>query len=491
VRREAPWPASLGALAAPYAASDAVALVDLTGPRRVEITYAAFERRCARAAGGLAAEGIGPGDRVGLLGDNSADWLVAFLAILRAGAVAVPLNPRLPDEILAFVAGDAGLGVVLAEPAMRGRLPGTIGLVPDGAPLAPVDVDPAGTALILYTSGSTGRPKGVVSSHRSQVACVEAWAGWETTRTMTRTLVAAPLCHKNGLGEAKVALAVGATVVLQARFDARAYLEAAAAERCSTLSGVPTMFARMLAQDELLAGLDLSAIRGLNVGSAPFGETLAERVHEVFPDAHVFNSYGTTEAPAVFGDDPDGRPAPRTSVGVPLPGVEVRLVGPDGLDANPGELWVRGDGVMDGYLGLPEETAARLVDGFYRTGDVLRRDEEGWFHFVGRIDDMFVCAGENVYPGAVAQLLEEHPSVRQAAVVPVADEERGAVPVAFVVPAPGGAPTEDELRAWVLARGPAAAHPRSVWVVGSLPLGATEKIDVAALAAEAARRLGR
>jgi acyl-CoA synthetase (AMP-forming)/AMP-acid ligase II len=307
---------------------------------------------------------------------------------------------------------------------------------------------------------------------------------------MARTIVAAPLFHKNGLGETKVALAIGSAVVLQSRFDPRAYLEAAAAFGCTTLSGVPTMFARMLAQDDLLDALDLSAVRGLNVGSAPLSETLADRVHAVFSRARVCNSYGTTEAPSVFGDHPEGRPAPRTSVGYPLADVEVRLVGPDGADANPGELWVRGDVVMDGYLGLPEDTAAVLIDGAYRTGDVLRRDEDGFFHFVGRVDDMFVCGGENVYPGAVAQLLEEHPDIRQAAVVPVPDDERGQIPVAFVVARPGTSPTEDDVKAWAIARAPASQHPRHVWFLASLPLGATEKVDVRALAEDAAGRLG-
>ncbi|HEX6843987.1 MAG TPA: class I adenylate-forming enzyme family protein [Actinomycetota bacterium] len=491
MRRAAPWPANLGVLHLPYVATDAIAFVDRTGPGREAVTYRAFDARCARVAGGLREAGVGFGDRVGVLGDNSVGWAAAFFGALRLGAVVVPLNPRLPDETLRSIAADATLAAVLAEPAMRERVPGTLPLEPPGDPLPFADVDRRDPAVILYTSGSTGGPKGVVCSHGSQVVAVQGWVGWETTRTMDRTLVAAPLCHKNGLGETKVALAVGATVVLQGRFDPRAYLEAAAEERCTTLSGVPTMFARMLAQDDLLAALDLSTVAGLNVGSAPFGEALADRVREVFPHAHVFNSYGTTEAPAVFGDDPDGRPAPRTSVGKPLGSVEVRLVDSDGEDANPGELWVRGEGVMDGYLGRPEDTAAKLVDGFVRTGDVLRRDDDGWFHFVGRIDDMFVVAGENVYPGAVAQLLEQHPGVRQAAVVPVPDDERGHVPVAFVVPVPGAGVTEEDLRSWTLAHGLAAAHPRSVWFVEALPLGPTEKVDVRALGAEAARRRDR
>lgn len=490
IRRD-PWPTNLGALHLPYVGTGATALRDLSTEAPETLSYDAFEDRCARVAGGLRARDVGRGDRVGLLGENSAAYAVAFFGVVRLGAVAVPLNTRLPDETLRFIADDASLALVLADEPARERLRGALDLAqgPLGDPGPVAEVEGRDPAVLLYTSGSTGRPKGVVCSHRSQVVSVQAWAGLETSRSMARTLVAAPLYHKNGLGETKIALSIGAEVVLQPRFDARAYLEAAAAHRCTTLSGVPTMFARMLAQEDLLARLDLGTVRGIEVGSAPFTEALFVRVREAFPDARIFNSYGTTEVPAIFGDHPDGLPAPRTTVGCPLPSVEVRLVGPDGVDANPGELWVRGEGVMDGYLGLPEETTDKVLDGFYRTGDVMHRDDDGWFHFVGRVDDMFVCSGENVYPGAVVQLLETHPQIRQAAVVAVPDNERGAVPAAFVVAEPEAALTEDGVRAWSLAHGPAYQHPRAVWFLEELPVSGTEKVDLRALADEARRRL--
>jgi acyl-CoA synthetase (AMP-forming)/AMP-acid ligase II len=490
VIRRAPWPANLGAIHLPSVGAGAPAIVDLAGDAPATWSYDALDDRASRIAGGLVGRGIGPGDRVGILGENSAGWLAAFLAILRVGAVVVPLNARLPDGALRSFASTTRLAATLADPAHRGRIDGARDLAdpPIGDPVPVADVVPSDTALILSTSGSTGLAKGVVCSHRSLVAAVVGWASWSTSATMERTIVAAPLFHKNGLGEAKVALALGASVVLMARFDARAYLEAAAAHRCTTLSGVPTMFARMLAQDDLIATLDLSAVRGINVGSAPFTEELAARVHEVFPHATVFNSYGTTEVPSIFGDHPDGLAAPRTTVGVPLAGTPVRLVGPDGADANPGELWAGGDAVMDAYLDLPEETAEKLADGMVRTGDVMRRDEHGFFHFVGRVDDMFVSGGDNVYPGAVVQVLEGHPAIRQAAVVAVPDEERGAVPVAFVVADPAEPPTESDVQAWALAHAPASHHPRAVWFVDALPLGDTEKVDVRALETEARRR---
>jgi len=164
----------------------------------------------------------------------------------------------------------------------------------------------------------------------------------------------------------------------------------------------------------------------------------------------------------------------------------VRLVGGDGPDD--GVLEVRCPAVMEGYANLPEATAAVLRDGWYRTGDRVRRDADGFYFFVGRADDMFVCSGENIYPGEVEAVLERHPAVHQASVVPLADDERGQVPVAFVVRRPGGAAGEAELKAFALARLMPVQHPRRVWFVDELPLTGTNKIDRRALIAEARRR---
>lgn len=491
--RTTPRPASLATIHHEWLGTGRPAVTDLSGPTPARLTYEAFDELCASIAGWLVARAIARGDRVGILAGNGARWAAAFFAILRVGAVAVPLSPREPDAALRAIARDAGVRLLLVDPANAGRVSDVpaADLTRDevlGPPVPAVDVDPADTAIHLSTSGSTGRPKGALLSHRSQLFTLESWASVATSRTMERTLVAAPMFHKNGLGETKLGLWLGAEVLIQPRFEARAYLEAAAAHRCTTLSGVPTMFALMMAEGDLLASLDLTCVRGLEIGSAPLTEALLERVREVFPEATVYNSYGTTEVAAIFGDHPAGAPAPRTSVGYPLRDVDIRLVGETGDDANPGELWVRCEGVMDGYHRAPELTAEKIVDGWCRTGDVMRRDADGWFHFVGRVDDMFVCGGENVYPGAVEQVLESYPLVRQAAVVAVPDAVKGALPVAFVVAAPGTEPTEDEVHRWALERASAAQHPRAVWFVEALPLVATEKIDRRGLADEAARR---
>jgi acyl-CoA synthetase (AMP-forming)/AMP-acid ligase II len=176
-----------------------------------------------------------------------------------------------------------------------------------------------------------------------------------------------------------------------------------------------------------------------------------------------------------LGPHPDGKQRPQGSIGVPYAGTEARLVG--GPHENEGELIVRNPGILIGYHNLPEESARRIRDGWYYTGDVCRRDEEGFYYFVGRNDDMFVCGGENIFPIEVESLLERHPAVHQAFVMPFAHEMKGEVPYAFVVRRSGASATEEELRQFALANGPAYQHPRRVFFLDHLPLAGTNKID--------------
>ncbi len=474
-----------------------VAFIDLSGGKATEVTYDGFAERCARVAGGLAAAGIGIGDRVAILADNSVDYAALYFGICRIGAVTVPLNTKLPVDGLGYIVDDADVALIVLDDSNADRLPPgrpslRIGSAEwqqllDAEPADAVPLDPVAIAVQMYTSGSTGRPKGVLLSHGSQLFTVEQYtSGGFFMSVDERILVSAPMYHKNAMVQTKVNLALGGQIVLLGRFDAAGYLRAVAEQRATSLTGVPTMFALMTAKSELLASLDLSSVRRLMIGSAPMTEAFFDQVQALFPTAAITNGYGTTESIACFGPHPDAAPRPKIALGYPLPTVEVRLVDPaTGLDANPGEFWIRSAGVMNGYHNLPEVTADRLTDGWYHTGDVMERDEAGWYFFVGRVDDMFVCGGENVYPGDVEQLLEGHPAVHQAAVVAVPDELKGALPVAFVVRSPGASLTEDELRAWSIEHGPAYAHPRAVWFVDEIPLAGTAKIDKTLLGLQA------
>lgn len=494
-----------------WVGTDRVAYIDLTEggiDAPTTVSYDEFADRCARLAGGLIARGLTRGQRVGILADNSVDFAASYIGVAWAGLVTVPLNTRQPAATLAWVADDADVALILHDETNRSLVaPDTPGiefrseawvelLANDPVPITEMERDDV--AVQMYTSGSTGRPKGVLLTHGGQLFSIDQYLnGVMPMDPDERLLVSAPMYHKNAQMQLKMALGLGGSVVLLRRFDAEDSLRAVDRHGVTAMTGVPTMFSLMFRRPDLLQELDRSSVRRLSIGSAPMTQALFDQARELFPQAVVTNGYGTTEVVAVFGGHPEGLPRPDISVGCPLPAIETRLVDPaSGADAAPlsdgrrsGELWVRSPGLMSGYHGLPEVTAAKVVDGWYRTGDVMEADENGWHFFVGRVDDMFVCAGENIYPGDVEQMLERSPSVHQSCVVPVADELKGSLPVAFVV-ANNGGPTVDAVtvQQWALENGPAYQHPRAVWFLDELPLAGTAKVDRSALTDEAARR---
>jgi acyl-CoA synthetase (AMP-forming)/AMP-acid ligase II len=343
--------------------------------------------------------------------------------------------------------------------------------------------------MFLYTSGSSGRPKGVVLSHYSHLWVIDTRSS-PIGPVGQRALVAAPLYHMNALAVLQASLARHDTVILLPGFTVESYIGAAATYRATTLTSVPTMIAMMLREKALLTGADLTAVTAVRMGSAPVSQGLMEAARRTFPNAVITNSYGTTEAgPIVFAAHPDGRPTPDLSVGVAHPHVTLRLVDGAANDASDGVLQMRCPALMNGYHNLPEATAKTLTaDGFYITGDVFRRDADGFYYFIGRADDMFVSGGENVYPGEIEAMLERHPDIHQAAVVPIDDELKFKKPVAFVVTR-GAAPSEQAIKEFALANAAPYLHPRRVWFVPEMPLAGTNKIDRQALARRAAELL--
>jgi acyl-CoA synthetase (AMP-forming)/AMP-acid ligase II len=471
-----------------------IAIIDLGGqPTPREFSYAQLDAMANGAAGALTRRGLARGERIAILSVNRAEYLAAYYGIMRAGLVAVPVNFKFPRQTIHFILRDADAKLVFCDAARRPDCPADIpvvqfgGVEPDGfdqfvnaGPYQPVVPRTGEPAMILYTSGSTGAPKGVVLSHQSHIWVVETRLAPELERH--RYLIAAPLYHMNALALAKLACAGHATIVLLPQFSTRAYIEAIERYRCTWLTAVPPMVAMMLREHDLLARTDLSSVEFLRMGSAPVSHSLVEAIRRALPHASITNAYGTTEAgPVVFGPHPNGLPQPELSVGYPHRKVELRLFADDGGTADQGVLQMKCPALMNGYHNRPQLKPPFTVDGFYITGDVFRRDGDGFHYFVGRTDDMFVSGGENIYPSDVERLLERHPDIAQAAVVPVDDEIKGQKPVAFAVRKPGREPSEDEIKRFALANAPAYAHPRFVWFVDELPLASTNKVDRAAL----------
>jgi long-chain acyl-CoA synthetase len=465
-----------------------------------DISYARFHADADAVARGLLRRGLARGASVGLLAANRAEYLVAFMGIMRAGLVAVPINFKLARETIAHIERDSRIALMLVDGERRhlvGDMPAVriddadewSAFLDAGAHASPAMRDDE-YALILYTSGSTGQPKGVPLTHGSYLWGIDLLVATGPPMRGKRVLVAAPYFHMNGLLISVMTGVAGGTVVLLCRFSGRAYLEAAATQHCEVLTSVPTMLALAAKEADAIPGLDLSHVESIFTGSAPSTDALFDRMAQIFPNARVMNGYGTTETgPLVFGAHPDGKPRPKLSLGYPVPQIEWKLVG--GANADEGVFCLRTRLLTPGYLNLPEATAKRIEDGWYNTSDVMRRDADGFFYFVGRDDDMFVCGGENIYPGEVEKLLERHPAVAEAAVVPLADEIKGQLPVAFIVPVAGTSPSVEEIKQFALARAPAYQHPRFVAFLDQLPLAGTNKVDRKALIADAAARFHR
>jgi long-chain acyl-CoA synthetase len=489
---------------------DKVAIIDLFGGRERCSTYRQLDERMSRVAGMLARLGVRPGERVAMLVGNRTEFVEFFFGAMRAGAIPLPLNTRLAGDTLAHIITDAACVLAIVDPTsnrdavaiaqrvtVRQRLlldqqqDGFLSFEGEMAkPAAPVEPPPIADdtqAFQPYTSGSTGRPKGAVMTHRGMLWYVAYNQRYWPSSEHDRGLIALPLFHKNALrGTVKPMLYAGGSFVLMPAYEPRAYLEALAKYKCTYSRGVAAVFTMFLQHRDYLRTLDLSALRGMTIGSAVVTPELMDLVERALPHIKVSESYGLTEGGSPLRPPIDGRSVPRGSPGVPAPEIELRLIDAQGNEANDaeeGELLIRCPYVCLSYYNEPEITRAKLTDGWLHTGDVFCKDKDGFFYFRSRVDDMFSCGGENVYPKEVENLLFAHPDVVNAVVAPVPHALKGFVPAAMVIPREGSALTADAVKAFCLEKGPAYSHPRFVDVVSALPLNGAGKIDRAVVQA--------
>src|ERR1700730_14729585 len=481
--------------------ADKVAIVDLFGGRERISTYRDLDARMNAVASMVARLGVRPGERVAMLVGNRTEFIEFFFGSMRAGAIPLPLNTRLAAETLEHIIADARCTLAIIDPsshrdalAIGRRLALARTLLLDTAsdgflsfenemakpaiPVEPPAIADDAQAFQPYTSGSTGRPKGAIMTHRGMLWYVAYNQRHWPSSQHDRGLVALPLFHKNALrGTVKPMLYAGGSFVLMPRYEPRAYLEALARYKCTYSRGVAAVFTMFLQHRNYIEELDLSTLRSMTIGSAVVTPELLDAVERALPHVKVSESYGLTEGGSPLRAPIDGRPVPRGSPGVAAPEIEVRLVDANGEDAEEGELWIRCPYVCLGYYNEPEITRQKLTDGWLHTGDIFCKDKAGFFYFRSRIDDMFSCGGESVYPKEVENLLFSHPEVVNAVVTPVTHAVKGFVPAAMVIARAGSTVTADDIKSYCLEKGPAYSHPRFVDIVPALPLNGAGKID--------------
>ncbi len=473
-----------------------VAIIDLYGGIERSITYAQLDERADRVAGLLQERGVKPGERVGMIVGNRVEFLEIFFGAMRAGAIPVAINTRLARDTLKFILEDAECVAAFVEPDAHPDAMAVSATVPhrvtvnsvyetlrDESPRLkePPDLAPNAQAFQPYTSGSTGLPKGAIMTHAGMLWYVQYNQRYWPTKPDDRGLIALPLFHKNAMrGTVKPMLYAGGSFVLMPGYEPKGYLEALAKYKCSYSRGVAAVFTMFLQHRDELSKLDLSSLRSFTIGSAVVTHELMDEVERAIPGVRVGESYGLTEGGSPFREPLDGRPVPRGSPGVQAPEYQVRLVGPDGNDRDDeGELWLKSPYNCLGYHKRTDVTRDKLIDGWLRTGDVFRRDAQGFYYFKSRVDDMFSCGGENIYPKEVEDLLFRHPAVANAVVAPVPHAVKGYVPAALVVLKRGASASAEEIKAYCLDEGPKYAHPRFVEIIAErdMPLNGAGKID--------------
>jgi long-chain acyl-CoA synthetase len=469
--------------------STAVKLDDLT------LSYARLDRAAARVAGVLRAKGMRLGDRVGVMLPNVPYFAAVYYGILRAGGVVVPMNVLLKEREVGYYLSDPGARLMFAwhqfADAAHGGSdqahadcllvePGDFeGLLGRSEPVTEV-VERSGddTAVILYTSGTTGAPKGAELTHENLRRNVETAVGLFGMGKNTVTLGALPLFHSFGQTcGLNATVRAGGCLTLIPRFDPGRALEIIERDGVSVFEGVPTMYAALLGHPER-ARFDASTLRLCVSGGAALPMEVMRSFEQAFGCA-ILEGYGLSEtSPIASFNHPDRERKPG-SIGTPIDGVEMKVVGENGGEVPPGgvgEIVIRGHNVMKGYWRRPDATAEAIRHGWFHTGDMGRADEDGYFFIVDRKKDMVIRGGYNVYPREIEELLYEHPSVREAAVIGVPHPELGEEVAAAIVLVPGATVGEDEIVDFVKGQLAAYKYPRVVWFVDELPKGATGKI---------------
>ena len=475
------------------------------GDRR--ISYRALDSRATRLAAGLQSLGLKAGDRVAIHMANSVEVVEIMVAILKAGAIVVPISTRLAAPEIRYIIDDSGPAAIFYSPKERAMIrdiigdsdhvrrvvtgnaePGEIALeeliAEAGNKAVVLDAANSDIALLCYTSGTTGRPKGALATHRNLII----GQGWIIATEVglssaDRTVVATPMAHRTGLARMSSAFCVGSTLILQEAFSPAETVRLIEAEKATHIGVVPTIARMLLADIEARPEACASLTTMLATGEV-FPVSVKDRLFAALPRLRLFSFYSQTEAGLVTSQRPEDHKTHPDSIGHPIPGTEVRIVDEalnDVEKGEAGEILVRCGApgeltMMPGYYNRPEDTRAAFVGGWLRTGDMAREGEDGHYYFVDRLKDMIVSGGLNIYSREVEDALLSHPAVQEAAVVGVPDPEFGEAVMAFIVPAEGATPAGSDLIDYCRQHIASYKKPKHIHFVDALPRNATGKV---------------
>lgn len=490
------------------------------------VSYDAWFRAVAALAAHFRSLGVEKGDRVAVAMRNLPEWPVAFFAATTIGAICVPLNAWWTGQELAYGLANSGTKILVCDAERLDRIephlgeltglqailvsrctgelphgataledivgkPGDYGNLPD-APLPHVDIAPDDDATIFYTSGTTGNPKGALGTHRNLITNIFS-GGYAAARSILRRgeplpepvqkvgLTVIPMFHVTACSAGLMGIiAAGHTQIFMHKWDTVKAYEIIEREKVNSTGGVPTIAWQLIEHPDR-EKYDLSSLEAISYGGAPSAPELVRKIKEIF-GALPGNGWGMTETMATVtshsSEDYLNRP---TSAGPPVPVADLKIMDEDGINEMPvgevGELWAKGPMVVKGYWNNPEATAATFIDGWVRTGDLARLDEEGFVYIVDRAKDMVIRGGENIYSSEVENVLYDHPAVTDAAIIGIPHRTLGEEPAAVVHLAPGTSASEAELQQWVRDRLAAFKTPvRIIFCAETLPRNANGKI---------------